>query len=385
MIDSLLHSPMLSVVLGCAVFGAVCWCSILLMPWRPASVRENIEPSASMQLKRQLDNITVLIPARNEALYIRHTLDTIKIQGDDLKIIVIDDQSTDNTARLAREAGAQVITGTTPPAGWSGKLWALEQGLYKVQTPYTLLLDADIALSPGIIAALQDKMKTEQLALVSLMAKPSMDNIVERFLMPAFIFFFKLLYPFSLANKPTSRMAAAAGGCILVETPVLRSVGAFGNLHNALIDDCTLASHVKYAGNKIWIGLSHAARSHRSYVSLHSIWDMVARTAYTQLSYSLILLILCTIIMLSMSWIAPFVFLLLQDQEAYMISVIAWVAMYLAYSPTLIYYHRSLYWVLALPLIGALYLAMTWTSAIRYWRGERARWKDRQYESKTNC
>lgn len=368
-----------------AAFGAICWVSLLLLPWRPASTQEQIIPKKpDLHANPVLDDITVLIPARNEAPYIQHTLECVKAQGKDIQIIVIDDQSNDGTAQRARQTGAKVISGTAPPTGWSGKLWALEQGLKNVKTPYTLLLDADIALSPGIIATLHKKVLIEKRSLVSLMATPPMDNMVERLLMPAFIFFFKLLYPFALANKPASRMAAAAGGCILVETQALRSVGAFSSLHNALIDDCTLATRIKQSGKNIWLGLSHAARSHRGYHSLKPIWEMVARTAYTQLNYSLILLLLCTIIMVSMFWCAPFAFLLLSDTKTYMISSIAWIAMFLAYRPTLTYYHRSPFWVFALPVIGTLYLAMTWTSAIRYWRGERARWKDRQYESKTD-
>jgi hypothetical protein len=144
------------------------------------------------------------------------------------------------------------------------------------------------------------------------------------------------LYPFELANKPGSRAAAAAGGCILVETQALRT-GAFANLHHALIDDCTLAAHIKRTGLRTFIGLSHAARSHRGYQALKPIWEMVARTA-----------------------------------------------MFFTYTPTLIYYRRSPLWGFALPIIGTLYLAMTWASALRYWRGERACWKDRRYESKTN-
>ncbi|MDR4517253.1 MAG: glycosyltransferase [Nitrosomonas sp.] len=380
MVDLPLTGLMLAVMLA-AAFGVVSWWAILLFPWRPASTEEQIEPTAEIRLDQSLLDITVLIPARNEAQFIQCTLDAVKAQGD-LSIIVIDDQSADDTAQLAREKGAKVITGTTPPPGWSGKLWALEQGLREVRTPYTLLLDADIALSPGIIATLREKAKTEKRVLVSLMATPPMDNAIERLLMPAFIFFFKLLYPFGLANKPASHMAAAAGGFILVETQALRSGGAFGSLHDALIDDCTLAARIKHAGGNIWIGLSHAARSLRGYYDLRTIWDMVARTAYTQLNYSLILLALCTIMMVSMFWIAPFVFLLLPEQKTYMISALTWLAMFLAYRPILIYYFRSPFWVFVLPVVGALYLAMTWTSAIRYWHGERARWKDRRYESK---
>lgn len=246
------------------------------------------------------------------------------------------------------------------------------------------MLDADIELAPGIVVELQQKARNENLALVSLMAEPPMKNFIERLLMPAFIFFFKLLYPFGLANRPVSRVAAAAGGCILVETQALRTIGAFANLHNALIDDCTLAAHIKRAGLHTFIGLSHAARSHRGYQDLKPIWEMVARTAYTQLRYSFILLVSCTLIMTSMFLAAPLAFLLLSAQDAYLVSALAWMAMFFTYMPTLIYYQRSPLWGFALPVIGTLYLAMTWISALRYWRGERACWKGRSYESNTN-
>lgn len=141
------------------IFGIICWLSILLLPWRPASVREQIEPDLSLSAKQDLHDITVLIPARNEAPYIQQTLDGVTVQGKNLRIFVIDDQSSDDTAHLAQEKGAQVISGTTPPAGWSGKLWALEQGLRQVKTPYVLLLDADITLAPGIISTLRKKCK----------------------------------------------------------------------------------------------------------------------------------------------------------------------------------------------------------------------------------
>ena len=375
---------MVELVLYLSLFGVVCWCSLILLPWRPWSVREKIETQGIVDSAGTLSDITVLIPARNEGPYIRHTLNGLRAQSENLRIIVIDDQSVDDTADKAKYCGALVLSGTAPPAGWSGKLWALEQGLREVRTPYTLLLDADIELAPGIVIELQQKARNENLALVSLMAEPPMKNFIERLLMPAFIFFFKLLYPFGLANKPVSRVAAAAGGCILVETQALRSVGAFANLHNALIDDCTLATHIKRSGLRTFIGLSRAARSHRGYQDLKPIWEMVARTAFTQLKYSFILLVSCTLIMTSMFWAAPLAFLLLPAQEAYIVSTLAWMVMFITYMPTLIYYQRSPLWSLALPVIGTLYLGMTWTSALRYWRGERACWKDRRYESNTN-
>lgn len=137
------------------------------------------------------------------------------------------------------------------------------------------------------------------------------------------------MYPFGLANKPVSRVAADAGECILVETQALRSVGAFANLHGALIDDCTLAAHIKRAGLKTFVGLSRAAHSHRGYQDLKPIWEMVARTAFTQLRYSFILLVSCTLIMISMFLAAPLAFLLLSAQEAYIVSALVWMAMFI--------------------------------------------------------
>ncbi|MDP1573379.1 MAG: glycosyltransferase [Coxiellaceae bacterium] len=365
-----------------ALFGAIIWWSLLLVPWRPWSTREQIEADTKIK-NAQLDDITVLIPARNEAPFIEQTLVALSKQGSGLRIIVVDDQSDDETAEQAKFYGAWVISGVTPPTGWSGKLWALEQGLHEVRTPYVLLLDADIELTPGIVATLRAKARKEKLALVSLMAELPLERFIERMLMPAFIFFFKLLYPFSLANKPTSRVAAAAGGCILVETQALRRIGAFAGLHDALIDDCTLATRIKQANLRIWVGLSHSARSQRGYDELKPIWEMVARTAYTQLNYSSVLLAICTLVMVCMFWIAPFAIFFLPDPTIFVIGLLTWAAMFLTYIPILVYYRRSLLWGFTLPIIGTLYLAMAWTSAIRYWQGERASWKDRRYESNT--
>lgn len=362
-----------------ALAGTFLWWIIVLVPWRPWNTLESLESVIHENVP--LDSITVLIPARNEGPLIKQTLNALSAQDLNLKVIVIDDQSDDDTAAQAKSCGATVLSGTTPPLGWSGKLWALEQGLSKVDTPYTLLLDADITLTQGIVAALLKKAREENLALVSLMAEPCLHRFIERLLMPAFVFFFKLLYPFQLANKLGSRISAAAGGCILVETNALRTVGAFASLHDALIDDCTLASHIKHAGLQTWIGLSHSARSHRSYDDIKTIWNMVARTAYTQLHYSFLLLFICTMVMASMFWFAPLIPLLFPLGTIVMIiGTLTWIAMAIVYAPLLRYYQRSLLWIFALPIIGTLFLLMTWTSAFRFWRGERAQWKNRRYE-----
>ena len=368
-------------VMYLALAGIFCWWAILLAPWRAWSIREQLEPSAYPEEEQSFDDVTVLIPARNEAQFIDQTLNTLQAQGEGFKIIVIDDQSEDDTASLADREGSEVISGTTPPKNWSGKLWALNQGLQRVRTRYTLLLDADISLSPGILGALLNKARQENLSLVSLMAELPVRHFPERLLVPAFIFFFKLLYPFKLSNEPRSRMAAAAGGCILVETGVLRSIDAFPSIHQALIDDCALASRVKQAGFKTWIGLSHAVQSHRGYDSLAAIWNTVARTAFTQLHYSLLFLLLCTLIMTSMFWYAPLSVIIYTDTIFVASSVLAWLAMFIVYTPVLRFYRSSPLWVIALPVIGTLYLMMTWTAAFRYWRGVRAHWKNRRYEA----
>ncbi len=371
-----------TIVTYLAIVGVICWWGLVFVPWRPWGTQEQIE-AAPQTNNATLDHITVLIPARDEAPLIQNTLGALNKQGSGLRIIVIDDQSTDGTAEKATQHGATVISGTTPPAGWSGKLWALEQGLHAVQTSHVLLLDADIKLAPGIVPTLIEKAQKENLALVSLMAKLPLQRFMERMLMPAFIYFFKLLYPFSSSNNPKSHVAAAAGGCILIETQALKKIDAFTSIHDALIDDCTLAARVKQAGFQTWVGLTHSAKSQRGYDELKPIWDMVARTAYTQLKYSPVLLFICTLLMVSMFWAAPFAFLVATDATIIVISFMTWIAMFLTYSPTLIYYHRSLLWGLTLPIIGTLYLAMTWASARRYWQGERASWKDRRYESNT--
>lgn len=372
---------MIALVMYVALTGVLCWWSILLAPWQAWRVREYLEPAdIPVEEKQSFDKITVLIPARDEAQFITQTLHKLQAQDNNLRIIIIDDQSEDRTVTLARAAGAEVVVGTTPPKGWSGKLWALEQGLQVVDTRYVLLLDADISLSPGILNALLNKAYQENLSLVSIMAKLPVQRFSERLLVPAFIFFFKLLYPFGLSNNPKSRVAAAAGGCILAETRMLRSINAFSSIHNALIDDCTLAAQAKRSGFKTWLGLSHAVQSQRGYDNLLAIWNTVARTAFTQLHYSFLLLLLCTLIMLSMFWCAPLAVIFYTDTIFFLISVLAWFAMLMVYTPILRFYRCSLFWGITLPIIGTLYLLMTWTSAIRYWRGIRAHWKNRRYE-----
>ncbi len=362
--------------------GAAVWGIVLCAPWRPWSTREHLEAAAGSE-RGQAEDVTVLIPARNEEKTISAVLGSLRTQGAGLRVVLVDDQSTDGTAEAARRAGIdglRIVAGKPLPPGWSGKLWALEQGLATVDTPLTLLLDADIVLAPGMLQALRDKVRTNDFGLVSLMAELNMTSWWERLLIPAFIFFFKLLYPFRLANGPWRRIAAAAGGCILVRTQHLRDIGAFASLRDALIDDCTLAARIKRSGVRTWIGLTHGARSNRRH-SFASIWNMVARTAFTQLGYSTAALLSCSAALL-VAFAAPVAGLFVGGPPEKLLGAAALAAMAASYVPTLRFYNQSPWFAAALPLTGLLYLCMTWSSAIGCWRGKRSQWKGRVYASK---
>ena len=363
-----------------AITGAAIWLTILLLPWRPWSTSEVLDVSSPLP-EVDLGDITVLIPARNEAETIKATLPALTAQGRGLNIILIDDQSSDGTGQVARKAVDEnllIIKGKSLPSGWTGKLWALEQGRGHIRTPFTLLLDADIEPLPGIIGELKRAMQERDVQLISLMAELRMDTFWEKLLMPAFIYFFKLLYPFRLSNTGTSRVAAAAGGCILLETRLLHEIGGFDSLRGELIDDCALARRIKTLGYKTWIGLTHSVRSIRPYEKLRTIWEMVARTAFTQLHYSGLVLALCTAVMV-LSFVVPGLGLFLPSGMAKFFSALGLAIMILCYLPTLKFYGLPGRWALALPLIGILYLAMTWTSAMRYWLGGGSHWKGRAY------
>ncbi len=364
-----------------AAVAASAWLALLLVPWRPWRTVERLEADPTAPTRVSLGDVTVLMPARNEAPVIGRSLGALAAQGPSLAVIVVDDGSSDDTAEVARGAGLaslSLIQAPPLPAGWTGKLWALEQGRRVVASPYVLLLDADIALAPGLVATLVEKARHDRLALVSLMATPAMSGFWDRWWMPVFIYFFKLLYPFRLANRHGASMAAAAGGCLLVATEALADIGGFGALRDAVIDDCTLARLIKARGaGGIWIGLSRSAVMLRA-TGFAGFWRMVARTAFTQLRYSYTLLAVCAAVML-LVFVAPVLAIIMGGGAAQAFGAAALAFMAVSYVPTARFYRQSPLSIPALPVAGIAFLLMTFTSALWYARGFRSRWKGRDY------
>jgi hopene-associated glycosyltransferase HpnB len=334
--------------------------------------------------------IVAVIPARDEAESVGRTIASL-LQQDylgEFSILLVDDQSRDGTAQIARAAAASlgaaarltVVPGRQLPAGWTGKLWAQHQGVeaaLAVSPPpdYLLLTDADIVYTPQALNALTVRARRDGYVLTSLMAKLRCVTFAERFFIPAFIFFFQMLYPFAWANDPRRATAAAAGGCMLVRRDALLRAGGMAAIRDALIDDCTLAKKLKAYG-PIWIGLTQNVSSIRGYPALADIRHMVSRTAYAQLRYSPLVLA-GTVIGLALTFIAPVVLALFAAGAARFLGLAAWLMMALALQPTLRFYRVSPLWGVALPVIAAIYMAFTVDSAYQHWRGRGGMWKGR--------
>jgi hopene-associated glycosyltransferase HpnB len=349
--------------------------------------------------------VCAVIPARDEAKALPKSLKSLLTQDypGEFSIILVDDQSVDGTAQIAKEIAEKydrsyrltVVSGQPLPSGWTGKLWAMEQGIRQAQQhpsppQYFLLTDADIEHHPTNLEELIAKAEQEHLDLTSLMVLLRCESFWERFLIPAFVFFFQKLYPFAWVNDRHHKMAAAAGGCILIRREALNRIGGIEILRQALIDDCSLAQAVKSSlqaesegsSGGIWLGLSESTKSLRTYPSLPSIWNLVARTAYTQLHYSPWLL-MGTLISMTLVYLVPpisfFVGLGMSNGLIAATGGLTWGLMALSYLPTLRLYQRSPLWSLSLPVIAFLYTLMTLDSAIRHWQGRGGAWKGRVY------
>jgi hopene-associated glycosyltransferase HpnB len=334
--------------------------------------------------------VVAVVPARNEAAVIGEAVSSLLRQDypGRFSLMLVDDQSDDGTASVARAAAASagandrlsVVAARPLPPGWTGKLWALAEGVRHVELsgeePELLLFtDADIRHHAANLAELVARLEGEKRDLVSLMVRLRCRSFAERFLIPAFVFFFAMLYPFAWVNDRGKRTAAAAGGCVLLRREAYERIGGLAAIRGALIDDCALARAVKDKGGAIRLAMTQETRSLRPYPRVGDMWAMVARTAYTQLDHSPLLLAV-TVLGLGLVYVAP-PFLLLAGGTPAALGLGAWALMAAAYAPMLAFYRRSPFWAPLLPLVAAIYLGATLDSARRHYAGTGGQWKGR--------
>lgn len=332
--------------------------------------------------------VTAVVPARDEAEVIGESLASLLAQDypGDFQVIIVDDQSRDGTAEVARQTAAaanagerlNVLSGKPLQPGWTGKLWAMQQGVERAdaaKAEFLLLTDADIAYAPDTLRNLVAHAQERGLVLTSLMAKLRCESFAERALIPAFIFFFQMLYPFAWVNRPHRAMAGAAGGCMLVRREALHAAGGIESIRGDLIDDCALGRRLKQVG-PIWLALTDRVRSLRPYPAVEDIRRMVARTAYCQLRYSPLLLA-GTAAGMALTYLAAPLLTMFGSGLPQLIGALVWLLMVVAFYPTLRFYRLSPLWGLALPLIALAYLAFTLDSAYQHARGRGGLWKGR--------
>ena len=332
-------------------------------------------------------SVVAVVPARNEADVIQRSLGSLLAQDytGDFRVLLVDDQSEDGTGEIARTLARDrltILNGVPRPPGWTGKLWAMKQGadqagLLEKQSGADFLwfTDADIAHAPDTLSSLVARAEWDGRVLVSLMVRLSCKTPAEHFLIPAFVFFFDMLYPFAAVNDPGRTTAAAAGGCMLARTTALKAAGGIDAIRHNIIDDCALGRALKAQG-PIWLGLTDRSVSLRPYDHLGDIRKMVARSAYAQLGYSPLQLA-GTVLGLGVVYIAPVMVTLFADSYAQLAGALTWVIMALMFQPILRFYRQPFWWGLLLPLIGAFYAAFTLDSAIQHWLGRGGMWKGR--------
>ncbi len=351
--------------------------------WRADASGDTPSPPPAMW-----PHIVAVIPARNEQDSIAGSVMSLLVQDypGRFSIVLVDDNSEDATASIAASLPAQtgsqvaltVLRGAPLPDGWTGKLWALQQGISAAsrERPDLLLLtDADIVYAPGMLRTLAARAESGRYVLTSLMAKLRCQSLAERAFIPAFVYFFQMLYPFSWVNDPKSNMAAAAGGCMLIRSDALAQAGGIAVIRDALIDDCSLATVMKAQG-PIWLGLTDRVRSIRDSAAVADIHTLVSRSAYAQLRYSPVLLAL-TLIGMALTYWAPPLLALFGHGTARALGFAAWALMAISFWPMLRFYGLTPLWAPALPAIATGYMAFTFSSAFQHILGRGGRWKGR--------
>ena len=348
--------------------------------WQSGPVLASVRPHEAPVV---VPAVVIVVPARDEAEVIARSLGSLLAQdfSGPYRVILVDDNSRDATAAIARELPGSgrltVIQGRARPAGWAGKLWAVHQGVAASTESLVLLTDADIEHDPGHLSSLVAQAEATGCDMVSEMVRLNTTSWAERALVPAFVYFFQLLYPFAWVNDPLRATAAAAGGSVLIRRAALARIGGVASIADRLIDDCALAEKVK-RGGRIWLGHSDLARSIRRYPGLIDIWRMVSRSAYVQLRHSPLLLA-GTVLGLGLVFLAPPGFALWGEGNARAAGLLGWAAMAASFLPTLRRYGRSGAWAPFLPLIAIFYMAATLGAAWSHHFGHGVAWKGRAY------
>jgi hopene-associated glycosyltransferase HpnB len=354
-------------------------------------------------------SVVAVVPARNEAETIGRVVTSLIRQdyAGEFSIVVVDDHSEDATASIARQAAdengalgrVKVVSASALPVGWTGKLWALNEGVSSQSVTdsqvdsagvnsaglagghtegpaYYWFTDADVNHAPDTLQRLLVRAEREKLDLASLMVLLQAKTLPERALIPAFLYFFLMLFPPGWIADEELGTAGAAGGCILLRRDALERIGGLAAIRGEVIDDCALANAVKASGGKVWMGLTRKSESLRAYGTFGEIRDLIARTAFTQLRYSPLILV-GTLAGMFLTYVAPLVLLFVHDSTARTLGFVAWLLMTLSFLPTVRFYRLSAIWAPLLPLTAMFYTYATWLSAVRYWMGKGGLWKGR--------
>jgi hopene-associated glycosyltransferase HpnB len=353
--------------------------------WRLTTAPLEVEPV------NPAPRVAAIVPARNEIDVISPAIQSLLNQdfAGTLQVYVVDDHSTDGTAAIASKYGDAVTVISSPdlPSGWTGKMWALAQGVQKAtefSPEYFLFTDADIVHVPASLTGLVAMAQARHLDLVSMMVKLRCESFAERALMPAFVFFFFMLYPPNWVNDPRRKTAAAAGGDILVRADALVKMGGIATIRGELIDDCALAREIKRNG-AIWLGITDDADSIRIYETFGAIGRMISRNAFYQLRHSVGLLI-GTLAGLGITYVAPPLTLIAgvcSNHWAALFGGLGWLLMSVSFLPMVRFYGLSRLWAASLPLVAIFYAGATVHSAVEFWLGRGGKWKGRAQDQQT--
>ena len=368
-----------------ATLTALTWSYLVLARggfWRIKSAKPDASDHAGFS-----GGVVAIVPARNEAELIGRVITSLLNQSVAMPVVLVDDESTDGTADVARRASEKagkadalvVIQSKSLPAGWTGKLWSMHQGIERARAwnpAWLMLADADVLHDAETVANLGVIASHGRYDLVSFMVKLHCKSLPETLLIPAFVYFFFMLYPPAWIRATPRSTAGAAGGCMLLKTETLERAGGLESIRGAVIDDCSLARLLKQHGGKLWVGLTDKSQSLRRYETFSDVEHMVSRTAFNQLKHSSLLL-LCTIAGMVITYLAPPLLLLTRSRLAIIVGAAAWAAMTITYLAMVRYYRLNPAWALTLPLAALFYLGATLHSAVKYWKGSGGDWKGR--------